>query len=368
MRLGLAIIAAIGVAVVIGSGRSPAPPRARATPLEHDAYVWQRRWTGAVRAAVAGAPAELDALRVLTVEVEADRAVWPEVDVAALVASARPVTAVVRIAGARLPEQVPMAAVLARVEAWRAAGVAVAGVEIDHDCASAALPAYARWLAANRPPAPLRFSITALPAWADCRAVAAVAAAVDEVVVQVHTVRAPVLFDLPAARSALARFAAVVPAASLRVALPTYDAMIDGALARSRPTEVAAFVRWLERGGGPPVRGVVWFRLPVEGDARAWPTATLVAVIRAAPLRAEVAADVIATGPGRFDLVLRNAGNVPAPWPALALGGGVDGAELIGGYVARADRRFSPPARDLAPGATTVVGWATGKDLTLDAL
>ena len=42
--------------------------------------------------------------------------------------------------------------------------------------------------------------------------------------------------------------------------------------------------------------------------------------------------------------------------------------DLVGGYVARAERRFTPPARELAPGATAVVGWATGTEVTLDAL
>ena len=60
---------------------------------------------------------------------------------------------------------------------WRAAGVDVVGLEIDHDCATAVLADYARWLAANRPPAPLAWSITALPTWAGAPALPAVAAA-----------------------------------------------------------------------------------------------------------------------------------------------------------------------------------------------
>ncbi|MCB9562959.1 MAG: hypothetical protein H6708_21350 [Kofleriaceae bacterium] len=42
-----------------------APPGLAAAPLRHDAYVWQRAWTGAVVAAVADAPAEVAGLRVL---------------------------------------------------------------------------------------------------------------------------------------------------------------------------------------------------------------------------------------------------------------------------------------------------------------
>ena len=364
VRLGFAIVA---VVLIVAAAATRPAARPRAAPLTHDAYVWQRRWTGAVRDAVATAPSELAGLRVLTVDVDAAGPGWAEVDAATLAAAGRPVTAVVRIAGARLPAEVPMADVLARVAAWRAAGVEVVGVEIDHDCASAALPDYAAWLARHRPPAPLRFSITALPAWADSAALRAVAAAVDELVVQVHAVRAPALFEPRAARAGLARFAAAVPAAALRVALPTYDAVVAGTLERSRPTEVAAFLRWLERGDAPPIRGVVWFRLPVAGDDRAWAVATLRAVIAGAPLRGTVIAELVATGPAQADVRLRNTGNIPAAWPALTLGGAVRGADLIGGYVSADGHRFVAPGRELAPGATAVVGWATGEDLTLDA-
>ena len=47
--------------------------------------------------------------------------------------------------------------------------------------------------------------------------------------------------------------------------------------------------------------------------------------------------------------------------------GAVRGADLIGGYVSADGHRFVAPGRELAPGATAVVGWATGEDLTLDA-
>jgi hypothetical protein len=80
-----------------------------------------------------------------------------------------------------------------------------------------------------------------------------------------------------------------------------------------------------------------------------------------------VIAELVATGPAQADVRLRNTGNIPAAWPALTLGGAVRGADLIGGYVSADGHRFVAPGRELAPGATAVVGWATGEDLTLDA-
>lgn len=364
------------VALALGACGSGAAARPRATPLVHDAYVWQRAWTGPVREAVAQPPAAIGGLigglRVLGLELERDRDRWPAVDAAALAAGGRPVVLVVRVDDARRPDEVPMVEVGAAVARWQAAGVDVRGVEIDHDCATARLPAYAAWLAQARPAAPLAWSITALPTWADGaagrRALRDIAAAVDELVVQVHAVRAPVIFDDAAARADLRRFARAVPAPKLRVAVPTYDAVVGGALRRTDPLAVAAFVRWLGTTAAPAVRGVVWFRLPVAGDDRAWSATTLAAVIGGAPLRAAIAPRLARAADGGYDVVIDNLGNLPGPWPDVALDGDGVRAELIGGYRASPDgRHFTAPARDVAPGATTVVGWATGRALLIHA-
>ncbi|HUQ04625.1 MAG TPA: DUF3142 domain-containing protein [Kofleriaceae bacterium] len=253
-----------------------------AAALSHEAYVWQRAWTGAVRAAVANAQPELSGLRVLTLEIAPDgTARSPAIDTASLVRASRPITAVVRIDGSRVPAETSLAPAFERIERWRAAGVPVAGLEIDHDCATAALGDYATWLAAHRPAA-LRFSITALPTWASAPdELRAIAAAVDEMVVQVHAVRAPAIFDAAAARRWLEQFAAVVAVRRpvLRVALPTYEV----ALGAAEPEDVGAFLRALEREPVPGVAGVVWFRLPVPPDRTAWSAAVLGAVIRGAP-------------------------------------------------------------------------------------
>lgn len=372
MSRGLLVIAALAAGA---PARPMAPPPAR--PLAHDTYLWQQVWTAPVQASVAAAPAELDGLRVLMLEVRPRISTtfprtepwWVPVDPASLARAHRPVTAVIRIEGARLPpadEPVPMTSVIDRIEAWRAAGVDVVGVEIDHDSATAALADYATWLRAMRPRAPLRWSITALPTWADDPAgLRALAAAVDELVVQVHAVRYPRIFDDAEARGWIRAVAAAAPHARLRVALPTYRTP----LAAASPVEVARFLRWLERGpDAPAVRGVVWFRLPVDGDRNAWPTPTLRAVIRGDRLAPAVSVSVVARAPGLHDLVLTNRGTLAAPWPALRLRG-ADTADLIGGYAPDPDAagRWAPPARELQPGQSTIVGWAAGEEVAVDA-
>jgi hypothetical protein len=344
------------------------PAEPRGTPLDHDAYVWQRAWVGPVRAAVARPPEVIAGLRVLGLELERDRVRWPEVDAASLAAGGRPVVLVVRVNAPRAVEDVPMPEVAAVAARWRSAGADVRGIEIDYDCATARLSAYAAWLSRARPTPPLTWSITALPTWSDSDALGAVAAAVDELVVQVHAVRAPVIFDGAAARADLARFAAAAPVGKLRVSLPTYDATVGGVVRRSDPEAVAAFVRWLGTTAAPAVRGVVWFRLPVAGDDRAWSVATLEAVIAGRSLASQVAPRLVATADGGYDVVLENRGNLRGRWPDVAIGGDGLRAELIAGYRAAADgRHFTAPARELAPGATAVVGWATGRALTIDA-
>ena len=90
------------LALVVGCGRA-APPPPPAT-LRHEAYVWQRAWTGAVGASVATTSPALAGLRVLTAEVDGTGAVtWPAVDAGALARAGRPVTAVLRLDGARPP-------------------------------------------------------------------------------------------------------------------------------------------------------------------------------------------------------------------------------------------------------------------------
>jgi hypothetical protein len=352
--------------VALGCGRAPAAgPR-----LEHDAYVWQRAWTGAVAASVAAPPAAIGRLRVLVAEIDtAATMATPAVAVAALVAARRPVIAVVRVDGARLVAGLSLAPALAQVARWRAAGVDVVGLEIDHDCATAALADYAHWLAANRPPAPLAWSITALPTWADAPALPAVAAAVDELVVQVHAVRAPAVFAAATARRDLARFAAAVPGARLRVALPTYAVTIGGAPVRAEPDEVAGFVRALERRPVPGVRGVAWFRLPVAGDRTAWSAATLAAVISGAPLVERITAHAVRRQAEGWDLVLRNGGTRAGRWPDVRVGGDVAASDLVGGYLpAPTPRAWLAPRRELQPGDEVVIGWATGQEVSIDAM
>jgi hypothetical protein len=333
-------------------------------PLVHEAYVWQRAWVPGVVAAVADPLEPIAGLRVLAAEIAAGGvAVWPEVSTDALARSRWPITAVVRIDGSRPIAGLSLAPLLDRIAAWRAAGVDVAGVEIDHDCATAALADYAAWLERARPPDPLRLSITALPTWAGSPGLDSVAAAVDELVVQVHAVRAPRIFDPGEARRWLERFAAAVGDRPLRVALPTYAV----ALGEADPAELSRFVAGLERRRPANLRGVVWFRHPVDGDPDAWAAPTLAAVIAGDPLRRDVGVELVPRGARRFDIAVVNRGNLDSPWPAIEIAGDA-AADLTRGYNPGRPGRWTPPPRILRAGSRVVVGWAAGQEVEIRAL
>lgn len=335
--------------------------------LAQAAYVWQRNWTPGVRDAVAHPLAALDGLHVLAAEVDAgaDDLTPVRLDEAALAAAHRPITLVVRINGARPIGGLSLAPIVGIGDALRAAGVDVAGIEVDHDCATARLADYAAWLTAHRPAAPLRFSITALPTWAGAPALAQVAAAVDEIVVQVHAVRAPTIFDGNEAWVDLASFARAVQTTRLRVALPTYSAVVHGDEIGVDPDDVAAFVRRLATRPFAGVEGIVWFRLPVAGDDQTWSPATFARVVtrRAPDARARIV--LVERGADRFDVVVTNPSDELVDLPPVHVEGAIAAADLVQGYRERKPGRWDAPRRSLLGKAQLVIGWIHGKDLEL---
>ncbi|MFN0249151.1 MAG: DUF3142 domain-containing protein [Kofleriaceae bacterium] len=405
MSRGVAIL--ISVATACSSTPSSEPPIASAPPPQA-AYVWQRHWTPSVRDAVASPPAGIDGLRVLIAEVSttatANNATSMEtvaVDAPSLTAARVPVTLVVRIEGARPIDRLSLAPIVVRADELRAAGVRVAGIEIDHDCATARLPEYARWLARERgaafrahdsvrasdriPPAPYRFSITALPTWASSAALAEVASNVDEMVVQVHAVRAPMIFDANAAWRDLSRFvralevaqAATSDRTDVRVALPTYSAVVRDVVMSVDPDDVARFVRRLTNS---MVDGIVWFRLPVDGDEQTWSRATFARLVRgttrkehASPPRGAAQLDggrsarieLVARGGQRYDVFASNDADEHGELPVVHVAGEIVAADMVAGYRPAGPGRWEAPRRALARGERIAIGWIHGKDITL---
>lgn len=361
-----------------------APPSAS----NHEAYVWQRRWTPELAQAVADAADVFAAYRVLVGEIDARGAVAVAVDWPALATAKRPVVLVLRLPGTSPrvdPDAVAMVLRAAQAAA-RSAHVGVAGIEIDHDCARSQLPAYATLLRTLRARVAVpKWSITALPDWLQSTALTDVLAEVDASVLQVHAVAKPGngLFDAAQALRWMRAYAEVTPK-PFRVALPAYATRVtqatDGRIlaiesdaatmpifdeaARELvvdPRRVAVVLRRLRESPPPRFDGIVWFRLPLVSDRRAWSIDTLRAVIAGEamhrPLRAERVR--IGTGPN-VDVVLRNDQRVDvlAP-PAVTVPRGCHDGEGVAGYRFDSARaRFDSSAPPLLkPGASRTIGW-----------
>ncbi|MFN7782730.1 MAG: DUF3142 domain-containing protein [Lysobacterales bacterium] len=368
---------------------APAQAPESRTPITQEAYVWQRTWTPAVAAAVRERSADFSGLRVLVLQQIGDERIALAPDRDALRARGLPLRLVLRIEGSRPRASAESLAqrMGETAQHWRTHGLQVVGVEVDHDCASAALADYAEWLQTFRAalPSGLALSVTALPSWLEApEGLARVREVADETVLQVHAVEAwrSALVDLePSLRWARAwqahaprPFRIALPAYALRVQLGRdgRPAAVDaegaldrsGARAQARhadPAEVAAIVRALQAAELPQLQGLLWFRLPVEGDRRSWAPATLAAVMRGAVPPARIELQAVARGAGLQDLLLRNAGAIDAQAPSrIALPAHCALVEGVGEYAAAPASAVllsrQPPW--LAPGDALALGFA----------
>ena len=250
---------------------------------------------------------------------------------------------------------------------WQQRGVQVDAVEIDHDCPTAGLATYARWLssfgAVLRATVPtgetadtevgveVGLEITALPTWLNDPAHRAVFAAATNVTLQVHAITAPALLDVAAARRAIAMATLAWP--NLRVALPSYAVTLKGGQPlHARPADVAA-VRLA-------ANGVSWFRLPTDDDDTAWDWSTLLAVDSAPGVIADtdaVTVSAIDDGDGTVRVVVDNGRALAAPLPAVRVMGAESMDAIIPGRLV-GTTLSSLQARFLLPHGSAVLGWA----------
>ena len=289
---------------------TPEEPRA----FDHQAYIWQRQWRPAHADALAASREDFSTLRVLALQAH-PQAGWARAypDLELLRRDGRPLIAVVRLDG-QLP-QLDTSAITQQITLllrdWRAAGVNLQGLEIDHDCATARLPAYTELLRDVRQqlPVEIALSITALPAWLASRELDGLLASVDSSVLQVHAVSDPRLglFDPRQAQDWAEAYAARANT-PFYLALPAYGVAVldsaDGAPVvesevrldasgprhelMADPQQVADLLGELRRAPPEQLSGILWFRLPLAGDRRAWPLQTLQAVRHQQPLRSDV--------------------------------------------------------------------------------
>ncbi|MGZ9741571.1 DUF3142 domain-containing protein [Pseudomonas sp. GNP012] len=360
-----------------------------APPLDQQLYVWQRQWTPAHDAALRDSRADFSTLRVLALQAFPN-AGWSRarIDPVLLRHDGRPVIAVVRLDGQlkALDQEEVTAQIRQVISDWQGQGLNLAGVEIDHDAGNARLPSYREFLAHLREalPTSLPLSITALPSWLDSRELPALLSTVDSSVLQVHAVSDPRrgLFDADQARQ-WAKAWSRVTTKPFYLALPAYGVALlpstDGApVVESEVTlereglrrELLADPHSLRTLGtelraDPPehLAGLIWFRLPLANDRRAWSLTTLRAVARADALDSRLTLQLSAVN-GLYDIGISNQGNLDSAWPerlTLAVSG-CEGADALAGYALqqRPDLLTFTRLRDgrIPAGGQRAIGWA----------
>jgi hypothetical protein len=357
----------------------------------HDAYIWQRVWTPALTQSMQASTRDIREWRVLAAQTDRmGRLQSFHPDLTALTSNENPVVIVVRIDGqlAQWDENALLTDTSALLKYWRGNDIRIAGLEIDHDCGTARLPAYAHYLRALRPLlGGLTLSITALPAWLHSPDLGYVLAQVDESVLQVHAVRDPRagLFDGALALQWVDAYAQR-SGKPFRVALPAYGSRVSwdaqgrlvsvqseaGALEAgddsrelfATPEDIAAFITALARDQPPHLLGIAWFRLPTANDDRAWSLPTWLAVIRHQPMRGAVTArERPGSTAGTLDLVLLNPGDLDWPLPAaVVLPESCTLADGFRGYALEAGRdplRIERVQSGMLPAhRQRIIGWA----------
>jgi len=360
-----------------------------AEPLDQQLYVWQRQWTPAHGAALRESRADFSTLRVLALQAF-PKAGWSRarIDPVLLKQDGRPLIAVIRLDGQlkSLDQDDVTAQIQQVISDWQAQGLSITGVEIDHDAGNARLAAYGDLLKHLRAtlPSSLALSITALPAWLDNAQLPGLLSTVDSSVLQVHAVSDPRrgLFDADQARQ-WARAWSRITVKPFYLALPAYGvALLPGSsrapiVESEVPVERAGQRRELfadpqqvhelaaQLRADPPAHlsGLIWFRLPLAHDRRAWSLTTLRAVARGDALDSRLTLQLSAHA-GLYDISLDNQGNLDSAWPerlTLAVQG-CEGADALAGYALQQESDLLTFTRlregRVAAGGQRAIGWA----------
>lgn len=366
-----------------------------AGPLDQQVYIWQRQWRAAHTQALAESRADFSTLRVLAAQAH-PREGWIQarLNPDQLRQDGRPLIAVIRLDGQlpRLDNAAIRQHIREIVQTWQADGLNLRGVEIDHDCASNRLAAYATLLHDVRRELPtnLALSITALPAWLSSPALPDLLKEVDSSVLQVHAVSRPEagLFNAKLAEQ-WARAYGPLSAKPFYLALPAYGIglllpanggapLVESEVAlrqggsrqelHANPEQLAELLRTLDNSPVPHLAGLIWFRLPLLGDRRAWPLATLQAVVHQQPLRSNLQVEVQQTG-DLYELRLTNTGNLAAPLPATisSAATGCEAGDGVQGY--RLQRPLDTlvftrqQTGQLSAGGSRALGWVRCRQL-----
>src|SRR5438876_8864334 len=372
-------------------------------PLRQRGYIGQREWTPAVIDSLAEGERRMDGVVLLGAEIsfvakkpEIARA---SIDWAAVKRQIEHCSVALRVAPFAGPFREDDAAARAIVHLAKqilgeahAHDVKIEEFQLDFDCAQNNLGNYRGWLRTLRDAVhPIRFVITALPAWLDHPDFPALAREADSYVLQVHSIpissRRATLCDTRLARQWISKAAKL--GLPFSVALPTYHCSAgygaDGKLLSvamdsvqpawppgtrilefgADPDEIVALVNEWHHSRPPQLRELLWYRIPIATDMRNWRWPTLSAVMSGRLPKHKL--NILQEGENPIDLSIFNAGeadeqlnaNVTATWN----GAGLTASDALAGWNVKSENGraiFKVTASHglrLPPGATRKIGW-----------
>jgi Protein of unknown function (DUF3142) len=129
------------------------------------------------------------------------------------------------------------------------------------------------------------------------------------------------------------------------------------------PQQLSALAGELRQHPPAHLAGLIWFRLPLPNDRRAWSLTTLRAVARGDALNSRLSLQ-LSEDNGLYDISLSNQGNLDSAWPErLTLPvQGCDGADALAGYALQQSPDLLTFTRlregRMAAGGQRAIGWA----------
>lgn len=287
--------------------------KSRITPLPQRAYVWQRVWNPQVPLAIARSRADLAGHVMLACEIEwkdgKPNPVRTKIDWQIARGKPNSFSPAIRVMPYPGPfsDNDPISSFLCNEARRTLAEIRDSGIEpnelqLDFDCAQKKLSGYAMWVrAVRRAIAPLPLVITALPCWLDEAYFPNLAREASSYVLQVHSVASPrgdkhtMVCDPTLARSWVARASKIgIP---FEISLPTYRTLTGfngagrnlgsysdavrppwppGTTVREYATDLDAMAALVASWQATPpahCKGLLWYRLPVDGEQNncSWP-------------------------------------------------------------------------------------------------
>ena len=316
-----------------------------ALPFDHDAYIWQHKWTPELTDAIKQSSPYIKKWRILAAEVT-PTGMMKKIAVNPSIPSlkVKQIVLVFRINGQfnNWNPETTIKDISNIIRHYTTTNYRITGIEIDHDCANSKLQGYITFLKKIRRLAIIKnktLSITVLPSWMNSPLLTTLLALTDQAVLQVHSVSDPKqgLINSNKAKQWIKTFDNLTPV-PFHVALPTYHSQVGWnnkgqiigiesevrkSFSRQRveniisdPSVINRLIMQLHQYDAQWLQGIVWFRLPTIKDQRAWSLTTWFNVLQEKKIAPKFKGIALHSVKNTYDIHLINDGSIDAILPS----------------------------------------------------